>query len=303
MAPAGNVEPAKILVAVHGIGDQVGYETAQAVARQVGLYYDVATSIPLGRFYTGTGADNTAVPMPFLVTTTDSPDLRQRTTFDVGFAEVYWASIPRKIVNDGHILEESKKWARTVAGRLAQRAQKLGKPMPVREQDRLTTVLDEMIETIAVVERLNFVLAKAGVFEFNLNKLLTAFLGDVQIVVDFQAYREQILAALSDVMDAALKLGNADQPRELYLIGHSEGSVITFLAVLKALADPVSHPWITSVRGIMTIGSPIEVHHLLWPALWADLKPSPALAQDLTCLLYTSPSPRDRTRSRMPSSA
>ena len=25
--------------------------------------------------------------------------------------------------------------------------------------------------------------------------------------------------------------------------------------------------------------------------------------QDLTCLLYTSPSPRDRTRSRMPSSA
>ena len=28
-----------------------------------------------------------------------------------------------------------------------------------------------------------------------------------------------------------------------------------------------------------------------------------ALYQDNTCLLYTSPSPRDRTRSRMPSSA
>ena len=27
------------------------------------------------------------------------------------------------------------------------------------------------------------------------------------------------------------------------------------------------------------------------------------LAYDYTCLLYTSPSPRDRTRSRMPSSA
>ena len=27
------------------------------------------------------------------------------------------------------------------------------------------------------------------------------------------------------------------------------------------------------------------------------------LAEDETCLLYTSPSPRDRTRSRMPSSA
>ena len=28
-----------------------------------------------------------------------------------------------------------------------------------------------------------------------------------------------------------------------------------------------------------------------------------ALGQDKACLLYTSPSPRDRTRSRMPSSA
>ena len=30
---------------------------------------------------------------------------------------------------------------------------------------------------------------------------------------------------------------------------------------------------------------------------------APILADILTCLLYTSPSPRDRTRSRMPSSA
>ena len=273
MATPSSDAPAKIIVAIHGIGDQVGYETAQAVARQVGHYYDVATSIPLGRFYTGVGADKRAVPMPFLVTATDNPDLRQKTGFDVGFAEVYWASIPRVIVKDGHILEESKKWARTVATRLAQRAQSVGKPMPVREQIRLTTVLDEMIETVAIVERLNFVLAKAGVLQFNLNKLLTDFLGDVQIVVDFQSYRTQILDAFSEVMGQALKLGSKDQPRELYLIGHSEGSVITFLALLQALADQDAHPWIRSVRGVMTIGSPIEVHHLLWPGLWNELTP------------------------------
>ena len=29
----------------------------------------------------------------------------------------------------------------------------------------------------------------------------------------------------------------------------------------------------------------------------------PEIEQDIICLLYTSPSPRDRTRSRMPSSA
>ena len=31
--------------------------------------------------------------------------------------------------------------------------------------------------------------------------------------------------------------------------------------------------------------------------------PDAGLRLDFTCLLYTSPSPRDRTRSRMPSSA
>jgi len=269
---------AKILVAVHGIGDQIGYETAQAVARQVGRYYDVATDIPLGRFYTGVGANDTAVPMPFLVTKTDNAVLLDKTGFDVGFAEVYWASIPRLIVKDGHILEESKKWAKTVAARLAQRAERHRRPIPMREQVRLTTVLDEMIETVAVMERLNFVLAKAGVFQFNLNKLLTDFLGDVQIVVDFQAYRDQILKSFSTVMDEALKLGTDGQLPELYLIGHSEGSVITFLAVLKALADPARYPWIKSVRGMMTIGSPIEVHHLLWPGLWQELRPDATAA-------------------------
>ena len=48
---------------------------------------------------------------------------------------------------------------------------------------------------------------------------------------------------------------------------------------------------------------------LLMPVLMLGLMLAPALmmryasGQTKTCLLYTSPSPRDRTRSRMPSSA
>ena len=34
-----------------------------------------------------------------------------------------------------------------------------------------------------------------------------------------------------------------------------------------------------------------------------EIEDSPSHPYDLPCLLYTSPSPRDRTRSRMPSSA
>ena len=43
---------------------------------------------------------------------------------------------------------------------------------------------------------------------------------------------------------------------------------------------------------------------LRWlPAFLDRFLDNPSLIQRLTCLLYTSPSPRDRTRSRMPSSA
>ena len=263
--------PTKILVAVHGIGDQIGYATAQSVASQVGAYYDIAAAIPLGRFYPTAGAAS-GRPMPTLMVPPQDPAQFR----GIGFAEVYWAEIPRKIVKAGHILEETKKWAATVSGRLALRAVAQGAPIPQREQVRLTTVLDEMIETVAVLERLNFVLAKAGLLKFSLNELLTDFLGDVQIVVDFQAYRDEILTSFGAVMKDALALTKGS-PVELYLVAHSEGTVLTFMALIAALSDPAKHSWIRSIRGVMTIGSPIEAHHLLWPELWQHLQPDASL--------------------------
>ena len=46
------------------------------------------------------------------------------------------------------------------------------------------------------------------------------------------------------------------------------------IALLTAIANPDKYPWIRSVKGVMTIGSPIEVHHLLWPELWQELEPA-----------------------------
>ena len=58
--------PLKILVAVHGIGDQIGYATAQSVASQVGAYYDIAAAIPLGRFYPTAGEESGRPMLPGL---------------------------------------------------------------------------------------------------------------------------------------------------------------------------------------------------------------------------------------------
>ena len=66
-ASTGARASTKILVAVHGIGDQIGYETVQSVATRIGAYYGIAPALPLGRFYPAgsepsTGGSATARP-------------------------------------------------------------------------------------------------------------------------------------------------------------------------------------------------------------------------------------------------
>lgn len=256
--------PVKAIVAVHGIGDQTQYATAQNVVAQFSLYHRVGMAVPLGRFHGSTQGPIIQMACP--------PDPGPME--GLAFAEVYWAGIPREVVDKGFQLEETKAWARTISNRLVQRAAMAKNPMPKREHRRLVTVVDEMVETIKILERLNFLASKAGLFTFNLGTLMRTFVGDVQIVADFPARRKEILKQFDDVMKGVIKLGNPAGDVEVYLVAHSEGSVVAFLALLQALADPDTYPWIKAVKGLMTIGSPIETHQLFWPELWSDLKPS-----------------------------
>ena len=271
----------KLLVAVHGIGDQVAYETIQSVALRVAAHLDQPLAMPLGRFYSrlpqapGAAADAAHATEllpggPILLRAPDDP----HALADIGLAEAYWAEIPRRVVTQKFVLEETKKWARTIAGRLAYQGG--GTPRARRAGDRLVVVLDELVETIQLMERLSFLAGKAGVFRFDLGKLLADFVGDVQIVADFEIFRDEILGCVDRAVQGAVKLAGHDRAAEVYLVAHSEGSVLAFIALLEALRDPATYPWITNVAGLMTIGSPIEIHHLLWPRLWrdvADLRP------------------------------
>jgi hypothetical protein len=102
----------------------------------------------------------------------------------------------------------------------------------------------------------------------------------VQIVADFGAYRERILGEFTRVMEQALVAAGVADPikdrhhlPDIYLVAHSEGSVVMFTALLTAMSERRKYPWIDAIKGVMTIGSPIEVHHLLWPSLWQSLTP------------------------------
>ena len=60
-------------------------------------------------------------------------------------------------------------------------------------------VLSEMIQTIAVLDRICYLAERAGLFTFDFRQLLDDYLGDVQVVTEFEENRKEILVAFRDV--------------------------------------------------------------------------------------------------------
>jgi hypothetical protein len=262
--------PNKIIVAVHGIGDQVRCETIQAVAYQVSRYYHQPAGIPLGRLHTDLVQLDEGSP-PSGVYMVKSGPLK-----GIGFAEAYWADIPRGPAKERYTLEESKKWARTVVERIR------GFDPPghrTAEDYRLAAqVIEEMIEGIRSIERLLFLARFANLMSFDLRQLLVDYLGDVQVVAEFGNYRTLILTGFQQVLSA---VHAADKDAELYIVAHSEGTVVAFLGILQALRreplatlpgrkEPPRTDWVGRLRGFMTIGSPLNKHLFLWPELFQE---------------------------------
>ena len=99
---------------------------------------------------------------------------------------------------------------------------------------------------------------------------------------------------------------NADSAHELLI-----RDLAADLAPVRRLRPPYvrTFSWLavvaaTAVILAMIADLPALGHRLAAaPDLWLAVDVEPVTASHRSCLLYTSPSPRDRTRSRMPSSA
>jgi pimeloyl-ACP methyl ester carboxylesterase len=256
-----------LIVAVHGIGNQYRYATIQSVAHRVASYFGPPVGIPLGSFHPEDRKTMRALAFK------GQPHL--------GLAEVYWANIPREANKDKDTLEEAKAWARTVV----QRVQAMDHEHEVRttgkqntgtliDYEKTSAVVSEMIDTIATLENLTFVLEKAGLMKFNLRELLDDYLGDVQIVAEFRDFGGEIFAQFRNTMAGLLK--THPNVEHIHLVAHSEGTVVAFRGLLEALSQPddPDFEWVQRVKSLMTIGSPIDKHLIMWPALWEGLTPS-----------------------------
>ncbi len=244
--PRPTDRPPAAIVAVHGIGDQVCHATIQQVVAQFSRFYDDTQPAPLGGFDAG-------------------PVIRRFRGREFQFSEVYWAGIPREIARDGYRLEETKVWATSIVGRLRWLAKNNPDKNTHVDYPMVQQVIGEMVETIGVLERLTSLAEKAGLGRFNLNEILVDYIDDVQLVAEFASQRGRILECFNDT------LSRVDARADIYIVAHSEGTVVAFLGLLHALWADEPPPWLRRVRGLMTIGSPIDKHLVLWPDLfpWA----------------------------------
>ena len=267
---ADAIKKVKVIVAVHGIGDQIEFATIQQTAAQFCLYHKSNFAVPLGNFHNGLATF--ALPEPV-----DPEHLRE-----LLFAEVYWAEIPREVVKKGYKLEDAQAWAKSIVGRVQQRAVASGKEYAEHEYSLLEEVLVEMQETIGVLGRVFYLSEKMGLFSFDLDEIIKDYLDDVQLVAEFKEEGGQVISRFSDKLEAIYQeLTLRGIEPEIYLVTHSEGTVVGLLGLLNAICgkDPkkpgqrAAKPlWLDCVRGWMTIGSPIDKHLVLWSELFTDLQ-------------------------------
>lgn len=236
----------KVVIAVHGIGDQVQNGTILEVFAQFTRNYGRAHRVPLGRFYGG------AVPV----------NLGKKAEHPFAFAEMHWADVPRVVVRRGYVLEETKEWATRAVERLEMTRKDGERGVNYQLAGR---VVQEMIESIRMIETIAFLARKTGIADFSLNEILANYVNDVQVVAEFERLRDRIVKRFHDTMT---RLQQAYPDAEFHVVAHSEGTVVAFLALLKAMWQESPPAWLDQVRGFMTLGSPIDKHIVMWGDLF-----------------------------------
>ncbi len=283
-----------LVVAVHGMGDQVRNAFGQQIAELFSKHSILEKNAPrhqttrlaLGTWDAGKESveDNALGIVPAIVDSDSNPGTPWLNPF--AFAEMHWATLPRKLEKEGHRLEESTHWAGSVVGRVSQRHGLPGK-LGARGPQLAADAVEGIGESLTIISRLIALGSRAGLGKFDLNDILEKYLADVQQLTEYSGQRRKCVDAFIDRMaELDSQTERKDGSRaDIHIIAHSEGTVLAFLTLLNALhlprvsahdnqmpkpsrawEDRVS--WIKRVRSFTTIGSPIDKHLILWPEMW-----------------------------------
>jgi hypothetical protein len=265
----------KHIVIVHGIGDQALNETG------VNFMNSLCRVLPddepntfkvvnlVGRVENLIKPDSTE---PAYVVFTTPKD-----TYYISFSEVYWQPVTNAYV-EAHKFRLPVPiftWAHSINNRI--RGPKRGS----NDLAAWRETIDNFETLLHLVRKLAAISKKAEI----LHTVLVNFLGDVEMYTECGAIHNQINEEFGKVLDDVAPTRDriaAGNPRQkvpaiqfddsaTYIVAHSEGTVVSWRCMMAAAEAQPNPEWLGSIRGFVTMGSPIDKHHLIWtPVFKAD---------------------------------
>jgi hypothetical protein len=187
-------------------------------------------------------------------------------------AEVYWADLPRNAIAGGDFrFADTHQWVRTILARLYRDAS-------FQEYKQAETYLDYLLSSLVQLQRFTKLPEKLGIVQFDADKVVGSFLsqvedfvGDTQFITHPGIFRTELLARFEDAFRRSSE--SARVARDIHIIAHGHGAVMTVAVLLHALSELPRYPWVQHVRGLWTVGSSLEADLLLFPERWEGLHP------------------------------
>jgi hypothetical protein len=181
----------------------------------------------------------------------------------VGFSEVYWQPITKGYLaaHKGQTPVPVFTWAHSINCRIRGNDRAPGQTLSAWRES-----LDNAETLLGLIHKLAVISGKAKAF----GEILCDFLGDVQMYAEVDPIHDAVNQVFRDALDdIAFTRGQIpvtfDSP-EIYIVAHSEGTVVSWKSLMLARSAAAPPAWLDQIRGLVTLGSPIDKHHLFWEA-------------------------------------
>jgi hypothetical protein len=248
----------KHIVVVHGIGEEQLNETGvnfmNELCRSLPDESGTLSVVNLVSRDTPLLVKGHSVPAYVVFTTTGGD------SYYIGFSEVYWQPITK-----GYLATHQKRlpvptftWAHSINSR-------------IRGVDRAGQSLSGWREAIDNAETLLGLLNQLAVISKKtklFSRIMRDFLGDVQMYAEVDPIHNDVNGVFGDALDdiavTRQKIGVPFDSAEIYIVAHSEGTVVSWKSLMLARSAEAPPAWLDEIKGLVTLGSPIDKHHLVW---------------------------------------